>query len=174
MQFELKPTAVKKEQIDHINLLGRAVAALIDFAAGDDEALQKFLDGQAGQAASPATTGEAPAPNSGAIAAAFAIDKPVSNLIQMPGVADDSLKCKCQIAVKDKDSATHLCLLCNKNAYENHYVFAHTDDGKNLLAHKEEPIDKLYSPLSEEPFAFLAMPEAFAPASEEDHAEETD
>jgi len=47
-------------------------------------------------------------------------------------------------------------------------VFAHTEDGKNLLAGKDEAISEWHQPDAED-VTYIAMPEELAPYSEEDY-----
>jgi hypothetical protein len=125
----LRPTAKKEEQVNLINRHDEILAFLVEYAFGDEEALTRLQAYMSKSLSTATPTAEAP-PTAG-VAAAFAIDKAPAAVIPFPSPAAD--KCACPMAVKVKDSATHLCQLCGLNAYENKYVFAHTDEGKTLL-----------------------------------------
>lgn len=175
----LSPTAPKKDQIELLNHLEATLGLLVSFAFGDEDALAK-LEAMMSRAVANSDIGKTGATQP----ITFAIEpaKPASNVLTMPSPfpATQALppdpgpyadfKCKCPWAVKDKDSATHLCLLCGMNAYESHYVFSHTDAGKLLLSgEKEVVIDDWNGPAGEVDAAvFIAPPTEFQPTTEEE------
>jgi hypothetical protein len=131
----LSPTAKKEVQIEFINKLEKTVNALIEFAQGNEAPLAALFN--------------TPTPlvptTDGAVADAFQQPHIETGIALVPPKSSipDADKCHCAMAVKDKSSSTQLCLACGKNAYENHYVFSHTDEGKELLAQyklKDHPV----------------------------------
>lgn len=172
----LSPTATKKEQIALINHLESTLDLLVSFAFGDENALDKLTTMMA------QATSEAPKGATTPVTFAIESAPPTSNLVpfhvaaqpfsgQPTIIPPTNFKCKCPMAVKDKDSVTHLCLVCGLNAYENHYVFSHTDEGKAMIAgQKEVVVDDWHEPAGVVDAAvFIAAPVEFQPTTEEDH-----
>ena len=156
----LASTADKKTQIAFINKMETVVQALLDYANGDENALDALNR----------HLGSEPAPTQQAIL------PEVSNVVQMPSpgpgrpvTVPDEDKCTCAMAVKDKHSSTHLCLLCNKNAYANHYVLSHTPEGQ-ALRNGTGPVTvapEMVQP-AESTMVFLPAPAELAPCSDEE------
>jgi len=117
---QLASTSKKAEQVAVINKLSRVVSCLLAYAQGDESALDRALE-TANTVPEIVKEPAKTAPTEQPQASPF----PIESNVPLEGVAvgtrtpndvktDD--ECKCPMAVKDKMSSTHLCMICRKNA----------------------------------------------------------